>query len=207
MPHSYPLSLPAGQHFQDLVLRAHSAVGQSVSPFTFERQTYVHQGQCWRAEVALKPLLVPADSAAWRAFFLALNLREGTFLMGHPVETSPLGTWAGAPKVLGAHAAGVTTVAMDGFTPGATVKGGDRFQSGSGAAAHLHEVTLDGTADGGGLLTLEIWPRLRAALADDATFTTSSPKGLWRLDMDEAEFRYVIGKFYSGVRFACVEAL
>ena len=206
MAHTYPLNLPAGNAIADLTIHAASAVAASMSPFTFEQQVFVHMGQIWRADVELKPMK-RADAAAWRAFFLALNIRQGTFLMGHPVETSPRGTWAGAPKVLGAHAAGVTTIAMDGFTAAATVKTGDQFQIGSGATTHLHEVTLDATADGGGLLTLEIWPRTRAALADNDTFVTSNPKGLWRLDMDEAQWNYALGQIYRGLAFSAIEAL
>jgi len=203
---SYPLVLPSGNRVREIAIRPMSAVSSTRSPFTFEQQVYVHQGQMWQASVALIPMK-RVDAAPWRAFFLALNIREGTFLMGQPVETGPQGTWAGAPKVLGAHAAGVMSIAMDGFSAGATVKGGDQFQTGSGATAHLHEVSQDATADGSGLLTLEIWPRLRAALADNDTFVTSSPKGLWRLDMDEAEWVYTLGQLYRGISFSAIEAL
>jgi len=203
---SYPLNLPSGNRVREIAIRPASVVGASRSPFTFEQQVYVHQGQMWQASVALIPMK-RVDAAPWRAFFLALNIREGTFLMGQPVETDPQGTWAGTPKVFGAHAAGVTSIAMDGFSAGATVKGGDQFQTGSGSSAHLHEVAQDATADGSGLLTLEIWPPLRAALADDATFVTSSPKGLWRLDMDEAEWVYTLGQLYRGISFSAIEAL
>jgi len=203
---SYPLNLPSGNRVREIAIRPASVVGASRSPFTFEQQVYVHQGQMWQASVALIPMK-RVDAAPWRAFFLALNIREGTFLMGQPVETDPQGTWAGTPKVFGAHAAGVTSIAMDGFSAGATVKGGDQFQTGSGSSAHLHEVAQDATADGSGLLTLEIWPRLRAALADNDTFVTSSPKGLWRLDMDEAEWVYTLGQLYRGISFSAIEAL
>ena len=203
---SYPLNLPSGNRVREIAIRPASVVGASRSPFTFEQQVYVHQGQMWQASVALIPMK-RVDAAPWRAFFLALNIREGTFLMGQPVETDPQGTWAGTPKVFGAHAAGVTSIAMDGFSAGATVKGGDQFQTGSGSSAHLHEVAQDATADGSGLMTLEIWPRLRAALADNDTFVTSSPKGLWRLDMDEAEWVYTLGQLYRGISFSAIEAL
>jgi hypothetical protein len=204
---AYPLNLPAGNFITEFIMRRVTAVGMSESPFTFEQQVFAHQGQLWRAEVALKPIRRADGAAAWRAFFGALNGRQGTFLMGHPVETAPLGTWAGAPKVLGAHTAGVMTVAMDGFTPGATVKGGDQFQTGSGGASHLHEVALDAVADGAGLLTLEVWPRTRVALADNDVLTISNPKGQWRLAENETEWSYTIGKIYRGMRFSCMEAL
>ena len=59
---------------------------------------------------------------------------------------------------------------------------GDWLQQGSGSSTRLHKIVQDGTADGGGLLTLEIWPRTRVVLADDETFVISGAKGVWRLN-------------------------
>lgn len=202
---TYPLSLPATNKERRVAIRARSSVGASESPFTFEQQTFVHQGESWAAAVELPPM-GRADAEAWIAFFLALNGRQGTFLMGDPLGTTPRGTWAGAPKVLGAHAVGVKSIAMDGFSVGATVKAGDWFQTGSGGASHLHKVVQDATADGSGLLTLEIWPRTRVSLADNDTFTINSAKGLWRLADNVSEYSLEQAQLY-GLQFACVEAL
>lgn len=202
---SYPLSLPATDWPAEIEFGAESVVGINVSPFTKEQQVYAHQGECWMATVTLQPMK-RATAEQWVAFLLALNGVEGTFLMGDPVNTSPQGTWLGAPKVLGAHAVGVKSIAMDGFTAGATVKGGDWFQTGTSGNAHLHKVVQDGTADGSGLLTLEIWPRLRAALSDNDTFDTSSPVGLWRLASNKRGWTIRRAQIY-GIQFDAMEAL
>jgi len=201
---TYPLSLPAGQAVRRIAIQSRSTVGFSESPFTYEQQIFAHPGESWTAQVELKPML-RADAEAWVAFLLALNGRQGTFLMGDPVNVLPRGTWAGAPKVLGSHAAGVKSIAMDGFGVGATVKAGDWFQSGSGASSHLHKVVQDATADGSGLLTLEIWPRTRAALADNDTFVTTAPLGLWRLSQNGG-WSFELAQVY-GLGFECIEAL
>lgn len=200
---TFPLSLPS-VGLRSIAFRAQSVVGLSESPFTLEQQLYEHQGEGWGADVKL-PRMRRADAEPWVAFLLGLRGIAGTFLMGDPINTSPRGTWAGSPKVLGAHAARVATIAMDGFTAAATVKAGDWFQTGTGANTHLHKVVLDATADGAGLLTLEIWPRTRAALADNDTFVTASPKGLWRLASNEREWSIELAQMY-GLSFSCVEA-
>jgi hypothetical protein len=203
---SYPLTFPTTKVAVDISLSANSRVGESHSPFTEESQVYAHAGMLFAAAVSLPPM-VRADAEDYVAFLLGLNGVEGTFLMaGDPINTSPRGTWAGSPKVLNAHAAGVRSITMDGFTAGATVKNGDWFQSGTGSSSRLHKVVKDATADGAGLLTLEVWPSTRAALADNDTFTTASPKGVWRLASNER--RWDIGRAQKyGISFNCREAL
>lgn len=202
---SYPLTLPATRWPAEITIRARSVVGMSVSPFSQEQQVYVHQGECWMLSVVLQAMK-RADAEKWVSMLLGLNGVEGTFLMGEPVNTSPQGTWLGSPKVLGAHAIGVKSIAMDGFTAGATVKAGDWIQQSSGANSHLYKIVQDATADGSGLLTLEIWPRLRLALVDNETFVTSSPKGIWRLASNEREWSIRHAQIY-GIAFDAMEAL
>jgi hypothetical protein len=123
-----------------------------------------------------------------------------------PLNTTPRGTWAGSPKVVGPLAVGVKSIPMDGFSASATVKAGDWFQYSSGSGTNLHKIVQDGTADGSGLLTMEIWPRARIALADNATFTTASPVGLWRLASNMRGYELGKGGIYS-IGFSCVEVL
>ena len=202
---SYPLSFPSVSVPVGLTFSAVSIVGESRSPFTGESQIYVHGGGWYELEVRMPPM-ARADAEDVVAFLLGLNGVQGTFAFGDLANTSPRGTWAGSPKVLGAHAAGVKTVAMDGFSVGGTVKNGDWLQAGTGASAHLHKVVKDATADGSGLLTLEIWPGTRAALADNDTFVTSSPKGVWRLANNQRGWS-IEGAGLYGISFSCREAL
>jgi hypothetical protein len=178
---SYPLALPATRGFRRLALMPMSVVGVQAAPLTGGQTVYAWPGEWWEGEFELGSMN-REDGEPWAAFVAALNGREGTFLAGDPLGAAPRGTWAGAPKVLGAHAAGVKTIAMDGFSAAATVKAGDWFQQGTGALSRLHKIVQDGTADGGGLLTIEIWPRTRVALIDNETFVTAGAKGVWRLN-------------------------
>ena len=205
---SYPVSLPSDLVFNEMRVTPNSAVAMSQSPFTGAQQTYVYPAEFWVAEFSITDYLTRERANSCIGFLLSLNGRQGTFLAGDPLGTTPLGTWAGSPKVSGAHAIGVKTIAMDGFTAGQTaiVKAGDWFQTGSGATTHLHQVVKDANSDGGGLVTLEIWPSIRAALADNDTFTTSSPKGIWRLSVNGVPWSLRDGRV-SDIIIPVVEAL
>lgn len=203
---SYPLSLPSSG-FRSIGLRVVDAVGVAESPFSFQADVQHFGGQHWEADIELPPLKRGGSDEAeeWVAFLLSLKGRYGTFLMGDPAGATPRGTWAGSPKVLGAHAAGANTLALDGFTAAATVKAGDYVQVGTGSTTHLHKALADGTADGSGLLTLDIWPNLRAALADNDAIVKTSAVGLWRLASNTRRWDIGLAKFY-GIRFVAVEA-
>lgn len=202
---SFPLALPTSQEPREITIRARSVVGLSESPFTLEQQVQAMAGERWEADIVLPPM-TRADAEDWIGWLTALNGQEGTFLMGDMVNTSVRGTWAGSPLVNGAHAARVKSIAMDGFTAGATVKRGDWAQIGTGSSSRLYKVVQDATANGSGVLTLEIWPGLRASLADNASLDITSPVGVWRLASNVREWTIGLARMY-GLRFSAVEAL
>lgn len=202
---SYPLSLPSTR-FSRFTLRARSSAAVSESPFTGEQQVYVHQAEVWSAEIELAPM-TREDAEAWAAFFLSLNGREGTFLLGDPRNLTPQGTWAGASPLVNGGSQTGKTLAIDGLSAGATVKGGDWLQLGSGSSARLHKVTQDATANGSGEVTLDIWPRLRSSPSNNAAVTIASAQGVFRLASNEVGWGLEPGQLYSGFSFAAVEAL
>lgn len=180
MPVSFPLSLPTGRGLRRLSIEPVSAVGVSMSPFSFSQQVYVHQGEMWSGSFDLGEMNRD-DGEEWAAFLTATGGREGTFLLGDPLGATPRGTWAGgAPLVNGASQTGKALI-IDGLSAGATGKKGDWFQLGSGATSRLHKLTLDFTANGSGQAALDFWPSLRSSPADNAVVTISAAKGLFRL--------------------------
>lgn len=202
---SYPINFPTTIAPSGMTIRQRSVVGVAISPFTLSQQVYAHQGESWEADIEM-PLMTRAQAAAFRGFLLSLNGREGTFLLGDPVETSPLGTWSGSsPQVDGASQTG-RTLAIKNLTSGMTIKAGDWLQLGSGGTTELHQVAVDATADGSGKATLDIWPRIRTSPANSAVIVISSAKGRWRLADNANEYSIEIGQFY-GFRFRAVEAL
>jgi len=201
---SYPLALPSASQIRRMVWKPRSVVGVSESPFSFSQQVYVHQGEAWQVEVDLIAM-ERANAEAWAGWLLALNGREGTFLLGDPKGTTPRGTWAGtSPLVQGAGQSG-KSLAVDGVTASATALAGDWLQLGSGSTATLHKVTQDVTFSGGGAATLDIWPRLRSAPADNAAVTLSSAKGRFRMGSNAPAWD--VEAIIYGISFDAMEAL
>ena len=84
---AYPIAFPAVKGPVSVLFRARSAVGLSVSPFTFGQQAYAHAGEAWEVDIAMPPM-ARADAEAFVSFLLALSGRRGTFLFGDPVNLS-----------------------------------------------------------------------------------------------------------------------
>lgn len=204
----YPRALPSALQAASVRLTTESTVGMSESPFTRSQQAYVWSGERWRADVTLRAMKA-ATAKSVIAWLLSLNGMEGTFLMGDLSRPAQDGTWsAGSPGVVvdGAHAAGVRAVALKNFTAGATGIAGDYIQIGFGSNAHLHMLLQDFTADGSGLASVDLWPRTRAALANNENILTSGAVGLWRLASNESSWAVRRGKVYE-VAFSAIEAL
>lgn len=191
---SYPLSMPS-QAGARMRWRLPATVGASVSPFTGAQQTYDWVNGKLAFELEL-PRLTRAAAAEFIGLMVAMRGRAGSVLAGPLGSETVRGTWAGSPKVKNAHNARVTSIGMDGFSVGATIKRMDWFQQGTGSSSRLHMVVADATANGSGELTIECWPPTRAALADNDTFVTSSPKGLFMLT-SQAEWSIERAQMYG----------
>lgn len=177
---TYPLALPTTRAPRRIRIDMSSAVGLQPSPLSLEQTVYVWQGDLWEGMLEWGAMGI-ADAGPVKAFLAALNGTEGTFLAGDPMLATPQGSWAGTPLLNGAHVAGAKTLAVKGFSAAATGKAGDYLQFGSGSSTRLHMVVVDFTADGAGAATLEIWPRLRAAYANNTALVKTGTQGLWRL--------------------------
>lgn len=200
---SYPLTVPS-HGFRSLVLRAVEKVGIVESPTSFQPGIQDFGGQRWEADVELPPLS-RADASAWVAFLQSLKGVYGTFLMGDPVGATPRGAWAGTPLVNGAHSAGAESLALDGLTASTTLKAADYINVGSGLTTHLHQLLADASANGSGQVTIDIWPPLRADLADNAAIVKTSAMGRWRLATNTRSWDIALAQIY-GIRFVAVEA-
>ena len=202
---TYPLALPS-TGIRSIVLRANDVIGAGTSPFTLTTQVQQHQGQAWEADIELPPMH-REDAEQWITFLLKLKGRYGTFLLRDTVSGTPRGSWAGTPLVLGAHAAGASSVMLDGLSDGATIKAGDWVQFGTGLTSRLHKVLSDaGPVGSPPAAEIDIWPNLRESLADDAAIVTSNAVGLFRLATNQRSWDIGLAEIY-GLRFTAVEAL
>ena len=204
---SYPLSLPAAtKAIQSIEIRAVNAVAYARSPFTFAGQAFAYSGQMWTADVTLKPMK-RADAEQWMAWLLSLRGQLGTFLMGDPMGATARGVATGTPLVNGANQTGGSLV-LDGATNSTSgwLKAGDYIQLGSNGSSRLHKVLADADSDGSGNVTLDIWPHIRTAPADNASVTVSIAKGLFRLSSNEQAWSVSEAAIY-GITFSAMEAV
>jgi hypothetical protein len=176
-----------------------------VAPTTGSRQVFANPRQMWQITVEVAALS-RANAEAWLGYLLSLNGPQGTFYMGDPVNTSPRGVGTGTPRVNGAGQS-INTLVTDGWTTSQSgiMKAGDWLQVGAGSTQQLVKVTADANSDGFGNATLEIWPRIRTAFADNTSLYVTSPKGVfylaqpisWDVDTD---------RITKGLSFTAVEA-
>jgi len=209
MAESYPLALPAHTGIAQIRLLARNVVGVSTSPFNLKQQVFRHPGQRWEADVTLPPLQ-RADAELWASFLLRLRGQQGTFLLGDPANATPRGTASatpGTPVVNGASQTG-DELNIDGLPTSETgyLKSGDYIQLGSGATATLHKVLEDVNSNGSGEATLNLWPQVRIAPADNAAVTVSNAQGNFRLASNETMWDINSATLY-GITFGAVEAL
>ena len=185
---SFPLSLPNTTSYSSARMTARSVVGVTKSPFTGAQQVQKHQGQWWEWEAHLVPM-TRASAEEWIAFMLSLNGQQGTFLLGDPLGATARGVATGTPLVKGASQTGSSLI-TDGWTASQTgiLKAGDYFQLGTSSSSKLYKVLADANSDGSGDATFDIFPSINVAVANDATITVASPKGLFRLASNEMGF-------------------
>ena len=150
---------------QNMTLRLKSAVSMSSSPFTFDQQTYQHQGVRWEAEVTLSPLS-KAEAKEVEGFLFGLRGMANTFKLGHPLHNTT--------------ASGTITGSVNSDTVTANISGagvGDYFEF----ADHLYVITsIDGNQYG-------IMPPLRST-ASNGTVDFTYPKSTWRLSSNDVQF-------------------
>lgn len=184
MPITYPYAMPTTPGIMEIDWQPRSAVSAASSPFTYQTQVQAHPGQLLEATVQLPPMN-RTQAERWIAWVKALNLTEGTFLLGDPDAPAPKGVATGTPVVDGAGQSG-KTLAIRGLTANVTniFKAGDKIQLGTGLTARLYEILQDTNTDALGKCTVDIWPRHRYSPADGAAIVTATPKGLFRLSGD-----------------------
>ncbi len=205
---TYPLSIPTNKKFKTCRFTARSVVAVSQSPFTGQQQVQKHPGQWWEVDVSLPPM-ERDDAEEWSSFFLKLNGREGTFLMGDPLATSPRGVGTGGPQVDGPSQTGNSLVTK-GWTVSQTgiLKTGDYIQLGSGVTSKLYKVLNDADSNGSGNATLDIWPDITPdnSPVDNSAITISDTVGVFRLVSNEMPWTQNAPSVY-GFTFAATEAL
>ena len=205
---SYPLALPTHTGIAQIELRATNAVAYSRSPFTFAGQAHAYAGKAWQADVTL-PSMKREDAERWVAWLISLKGQLGTFYLGDPAATTPLGSARDTDTILvdGAVSSG-DTIAIDSAPASQTdyLKAGDYMQIGTGVNRQLFKVLNDVDTDGTGSATIDVWPNVRTSIADDAAVTVQSAQGIFRLASNEQAFSINEASIY-GITFGAIEAV
>jgi hypothetical protein len=205
---SYPLALPTHTGIAQIELRATNAVAYSRSPFTFAGQAHAYAGKAWQADVTL-PSMKREDAERWVAWLISLKGQLGTFYLGDPAATTPLGSARDTDTILvdGAVSSG-DTIAIDSAPASQTdyLKAGDYMEIGTGVNRQLFKVLNDVDTDGTGSATVDVWPNVRTSIADDAAVTVQSAQGIFRLASNEQSFSINEASIY-GITFGAIEAV
>ena len=204
---TYPLSVPTSpSNFVTSNWTIVRTVGYTQSPFTYSQQVAKYTGAVWQTTVTLPPMS-RADAGAWQSFYMQLNGRFGTFLLGDPAGKTIQGSASTVISVNGDHAIGAFDVIVTGLTGNQqqALKKGDYIQFGSGADAKLHMVVADADANVGGQATVQIEPALKVAVTTSTTVTIRNTVGVWRMNTNELNWNSDNVSKY-GFSFSCQEA-
>lgn len=119
---SYPLTPPAGLGPSHVKFTDVDVVGANESPFDGSQEIQQWPGQWFELEVALPPMIRRTVLAGqWLGFLGALHGKVGTFTMGDPLGTGPMGSALGSPvaassltlaNAIGQRVSGVVTLAF-----------------------------------------------------------------------------------------------
>ena len=205
---SYPLSHPTTGIAQ-IELRALNAVAYSRSPFTFAGVSYEYAGKMWQADVTL-PAMARSDAEQWISWLISLKGQKGTFYLGDPAATTPLGSGRDSDTVTtdGSTAAGSNTIDITSAPVSQTdyLKAGDYLQIGTGSTRQLFKVLADVDTDSSGDATVDVWPDVRSTIATGSAVTMESTKGIFRLASNETAFSINEASIY-GITFGAMEAV
>lgn len=75
---TYPLTIPSELKVRSHYLRKQHAVGVSESPFDYQQQVFVHDGERYLLDLTFAPV-ADADAAAVITFYQNIQGMEGTF--------------------------------------------------------------------------------------------------------------------------------
>jgi len=159
---------------QSMNMSLKSSVSTSVSPFTFDQQTYVHQGVSWECEVTLPPLS-QSEAKQVEGFLAGLRGASTVFKLGNPLHNT-----TAAGNITGA----IGDTAITASITGAVV--GDYFEFND----HLYIITSISGSDYG------IMPPLRNT-ASSSTVDFTYPKGSWILATNQIGWSIDNASIYS----------
>ena len=139
---------------------------------SLKRSARTNNAQRWRIAFSWSPMR-RSIFMQFFAFLMAQRGQADLFTCTLAGQTTPLGSWAGAPVVSGATQSG-RSVNLSGFTINQTgvAKTGDLIKFAGHTKVYM--VTADANSNGTGLATVSIEPALLVSPANGESLTTSN---------------------------------
>lgn len=200
------MPLPSQLIIESVELKSNSPtiVSEGRNLVTLARSIPTH-----RWEMTLKSVnLTILDSRAVSAWVNSLGGRNGTFTAVIPEVSAPKGVATGSPLVSGAHAIGVGTVNLTGFTANIVgqLRAGDMVKFAN--HSKVYQVTADANSSAAGAVTLSIYPKLMKAVPTATALTMNNVPFLLRLDNDIQEYKLSAqNSGYVRLELDCIEVL
>jgi hypothetical protein len=195
------ITMPTSPSFTTSDWGIRRTVATSESPFTGATQVQKYSKAQWYATLSLPPMK-RSDASQWQAFFMQLEGRANTFLLGDPdAKTVTGGNAPTSISVTSNAAIGDTSVSLT-IGSGKKLNKGSYLQFGTGETSRLHMIVDDNTGNGG----VTIQPPLKDAITTGTTVTFASAQGLFRMDSNELTWNANELSNY-GITFSCSEAL
>lgn len=170
---------------------------QFISPLTGAIQTSQRTGNRWQVSLTFDNL-TSTQRRTMQAFLARIQgLSENFYLTDHAFSRAADG--AGTPLVDGPDQTG-NSLLTNGWTGTYAMRAGDLFTVNN----ELKMATADSTILGGAA-TIAFVPELRAAPANDAAITRSSPTGIFRLTTPESSWATAPGPIASTFTIQAVE--
>ena len=195
------IAMPTSPAFTTSDWGIRRVVAVSESPFTGATQVQKYAKAQWYATLSLPPMK-RSQAVEWQSFFMQLEGKANTFLLGAPDAKTVMG--GNAPSsisVTSSAAIGATSVSLT-IGSGKKINKGSYLQFGTGSSSRLHMVVDDNTGNG----AVTIQPALKDAITTGTTVTFSSARGLFRMDTNELTWNANELSNY-GITFSCSEAL
>ena len=195
------ITMPTSPAFTTSDWGIRRVVAVSESPFTGATQVQKYAKAQWYATLSLPPMK-RSQAVEWQSFFMQLEGKANTFLLGDPDAKTVMG--GNAPtsiSVTSSAAIGATSVTLT-IGSGKKLNKGSYLQFGTGSSSRLHMIVDDNTGNG----AVTIQPALKDAITTGTTVTFASARGLFRMDTNELTWSANELSNY-GITFSCSEAL
>jgi hypothetical protein len=199
------IAMPTSPAFTTSDWGIRRTVAVSESPFTGQTQVQKYAKAQWYATLSLPPMK-RSQAVEWQSFFMLLEGRANTFLLGDPdAKTVTGGNAPTSISVTSSATIGTTPITSVSLNIGGSNKKlnkGSYLQFGTGATSRLHMIVDDNTGNG----AVTIQPPLKDAITTGTTVTFAPAQGLFRMDTNELTWSANELSNY-GITFSCSEAL